>query len=327
VRILVTGGAGYIGSFVCRMLQDDGHDIVAVDNLVYGHRQAVSGALEVGDLRDASFLDGVFDRYRPEAVMHLAAWIEVGESVREPAKYFVNNTGGTALLLQAMVCHGVPIMVFSSTAAVYGTPERVPLAEASPKRPDSPYGMSKLLSEMSFPAFAQANDLRTVSLRYFNAAGAALDGSSGEAHEPATHLITNAIHACLGQQEFTLFGTDYDTPDGTCVRDYVHVLDIAQAHVIALRHLVHGGAGTEYNVGAGHGYTNLEVIDAVKRISGIDFPVKRGARRPGDPPALVADASLLQADLGWKPVHSNLSTIVESSWKWQSTHPRGYEDM
>jgi UDP-glucose-4-epimerase GalE len=324
VRVLVTGGAGYIGSFVCRNLTGAGHDVVVVDNLVYGHQEAVAEPLEVGDLLDGPFLDRVLARHSPEAVMHLAAWIEVGESVRDPAKYFVNNTAATAYLLQAMAKHEIRTLVFSSTAAVYGTPEHTPLTEDSPTRPDSPYGTSKLLSEQSFPAYTEAYGMRIMALRYFNAAGAALDGSFGEAREPATHLITSAVKACLGQQEFTLFGTDYDTPDGTCVRDYVHVLDIAAAHVEALSHLAGGGSGGSYNVGTGRGHTNLEVIDAVKRISGVDFAVRRGPRRPGDPSTLLADAAKLRSTVGWEPRFSDLNTIVESSWKWQSSHPQGY---
>ena len=214
--------------------------------------------------------------------------------------------------------------MFSSTAAVYGTPESIPLTESSPTRPQNPYGLSKLLTEHSLPAYAAAYGLRTVALRYFNAAGAALDGSMGEAHEPATHLITNAIKAVLGQQPFTLYGTDYETPDGTCIRDYIHVLDIARAHVVALGHLATGGEGGSYNVGTGAGFSNREVLATVKQVTGSDFEVDFGPRRPGDPPVLVADASLLSRQLEWSAQHSDLSTIIESAWKWQSTHPDGY---
>jgi UDP-glucose 4-epimerase len=221
---------------------------------------------------------------------------------------------------------GVKNLVFSSTAAVFGDPKTVPLTESSPKEPANPYGLSKLLSEMTFSSYAQAHGMRITSLRYFNAAGAALDGSIGEAHEPATHLITNAIKAALGQREFTLFGTDYDTPDGTCVRDYIHVLDIALAHVTALHHLEKGEPVRAYNLGTGKGYSNLQVLEAVKRVSGIDFPIQYGLRRPGDPPNLVADSSLIEKELGWRARHSDLTTIVESSWKWQSNHPDGYGD-
>lgn len=324
MKILVTGGAGYIGSFVCRVLQDGGHDPVIIDNLVYGHREAVTAPLEQGDLLDQQFLDSFFERHKPEAVMHLAAWIEVGESVKEPAKYFTNNTGGTAVLLQTMARHEAPNLIFSSTAAVYGTPKEIPATEDTPTIPDNPYGMSKRLSEMSFPAYAEAYGLKTIALRYFNAAGGALDGLLGGAHEPATHLITSAIKTCLGQQDFTLFGADYETPDGTCIRDYIHVLDIALAHVVALQSLVEGGPSAIYNVGTGRGHSNLEVIEAVKNISGIDFQLKQGSRRAGDPAVLVADASRLRSELSWQPEYSDLDTIVESAWKWHSTHPRGY---
>lgn len=326
MKILVTGGAGYIGSFICRMLQEERHDLIVLDNLTYGHRKAIDAPLEVGDLGDDAFLDGVFARHRPDGVMHVAAWIDVAESVSNPAKYFANNTGNTALLLQKMAKFKVHNLIFSSTAAVYGTPKTLPLTESSLTQPDSPYGLSKLLTDLSIPWYAQAYGLQAISLRYFNAAGAALDGSSGEDHEPATHLITNAVKAASGQKPFTLFGSDYDTADGSCIRDYIHVLDIASAHVVALRHLKAGGTGAVYNVGTGTGTSNVEVIDAVKRISGIDFPVTIGPRRPGDPARLVADASRLQEDLDWHPQHSDLDTIVSSSWKWQSGHPQGYRD-
>jgi len=324
LKILVTGGAGYIGSFVCRLLQDEGHDVLVLDNLVYGHAEAISAPLVEGDLLDRDFLDGVFAGHQPDAVMHLAAWIEVGESVKKPAKYFLNNTGGTAALLQCMADHGVTNLVFSSTAAVYGTPRSLPLTETSETVPESPYGLSKLLSEHSLPDYERAYGLRTIALRYFNAAGAALDGSMGEAHEPATHLITNAIRGALGRGQFTLFGTDYPTRDGTCVRDYIHVLDIARAHALALEHLAGGGSGGTYNVGTGQGFTNREVLEKVREVSGDDFPIVEGPRRPGDPPVLVADAGLLTQTLGWTPQHSDLDTVVRSSWLWEVSHPNGF---
>ena len=324
MKVLVTGGAGYIGSFVCRVLQDEGHEVVVLDNLVYGHREAVSVPVEEGDLADRSVLSTVFEKHQPDTVMHLAAWIEVNESVTNPAKYFLNNTGGTASLLQAMVDHGVTSLVFSSTAAVYGTPEMLPITEASPTQPENPYGLSKLLTEQSLPAYAEAYGLRTIALRYFNAAGAALDGNLGEAHEPATHLITNAIRGAQGRQQFTLFGTDYPTRDGTCIRDFIHVLDIASAHVLALRHLADGGVGGIYNVGTGTGFTNREVLETIRRVSGNEFPIVEGPRRAGDPATLVADASLLRNTLGWTPKYSDLDTIIQSSWNWEITHPDGY---
>ncbi len=324
MKIMVTGGAGYIGSFVCRQLKAEGHDLIIVDNMSYGHRGAVEVPIEEIDLSDAVALDSVVRGFRPEAVMHLAASIEVNESVRDPAKYFRNNTANTSILLEVMARHGVPYLVFSSTAAVYGSPEHLPITEESPTRPDSPYGASKLLTEMSLPWYEEAHGLRCIRLRYFNAAGAAEDGSIGEDHEPAVHLITNAIKAALGQRAFTLFGTDYDTPDGTCIRDYIHVIDIARAHVVALGHLLSGGSSGVYNVGTGKGHTNLEAIEKVKQVSGVDFEVVKGSRRPGDPPKLVASAARLQKELGWKPLYSDLDFIVQSSWRWQSTHPEGY---
>jgi UDP-glucose 4-epimerase len=324
MKILVTGGAGYIGSFVSRQLQVDGHDVVILDDLSYGHREAVTAPIEEANLGDARALDDIFARHHPEAVMHLAAFIEVNESSENPAKYFRNNTANTALLLEAMVRHSSPYLVFSSTAAVYGTPDTIPIGESAPTAPDSPYGASKLLTELSLPWYEQAHGLKAICLRYFNAAGASLDGSAGQDHQPATHLITSAIKAALGQSAFTLHGDDYDTPDGTCIRDYIHVLDISAAHTAALGHLVGGGNGGMYNVGTGNGLSNTEVVDTVKQISGIDFEVINGPRRPGDPVRLVADASRLERELGWKPQHSDLETIVRSSWLWQSTHPGGY---
>jgi UDP-glucose 4-epimerase len=324
VKILVTGGAGYIGSFVTRELLAQGHDVVIVDDLSYGHREAVMAPIEESNIGDTQALDDIFERHRPDAVMHLAAFIEVNESAENPAKYFRNNTANTSLLLEAMVRHGCPYLVFSSTAAVYGTPDTIPITEAAATMPDSPYGASKLLTELSLPWYQEANGLKTVCLRYFNAAGGALDGSAGQDHQPATHLITSAIKAALGQVSFTLYGDDYETPDGTCIRDYIHVLDISSAHVAAVAHLAAGGRGGTYNVGTGHGHTNLQVIDTVKRISGNDFTVSIGSRRPGDPVRLVADATRLQRELGWEPRHSDLETIVRSSWLWQSTHPDGY---
>ncbi len=325
MKILVTGGAGYIGSFVTRMLQDEGHDVVILDNLAYGHRAAVTAPVEVVDLGDRSAVERVFEVHRPDAVMHLAAWIDVNESVNDPAKYFVNNTGYTAMLLEVMARQEVSVFVFSSTAAVYGTPDAIPISESAPTRPESPYGLSKLLTEMSLPAHSNAYGTRWIALRYFNAAGAALDGTTGEDHEPATHLITNVIKGALGQKPFTLFGDDYpDTPDGTCLRDYIHVLDIAAAHVVALEHLSGGGKSGVFNVGTGRGLTNLEVVNAVKRISGTDLPVTIGPRRAGDPSRLVADAGLLRRTMGWEPRYSDLDTIVESSWRWQKSHPQGY---
>lgn len=324
MKILVTGGAGYIGSFVTRQLQEEHHDVVVVDNLSYGHEEAVSAPIEKADLGDTGSLNDIFTRHRPEAVMHLAAFIEVNESSENPARYFRNNTANTALLLEAMIRHECPYFVFSSTAAVYGTPDTIPIAETASTGPDSPYGASKLLTELSLPWYGQAHGLKTICLRYFNAAGAALDGSAGQDHQPATHLVTSAIKAALGQSHFTLFGDDYDTEDGTCIRDYIHVLDISAAHVVALTHLSDGGAGGTYNVGTGHGLTNLQVVNTVKQISGVDFEVTLGPRRPGDPPRLVADASRLERELGWQARHSELETIVRSSWLWQSTHPEGY---
>ena len=324
MKVLVTGGAGYIGSFVCKLMQESGHDLLVVDNLFYGHREAVSAPVAVGDLSDRAFLDSTFTSFQPEAVMHLAAWIEVGESVTNPSKYILNNTGGTASLLQSMADHNVKNLVFSSTAAVYGSPQTLPVTEDSPTIPENPYGLSKLLTETTLPAYQAAYGLRSITLRYFNAAGAALDGSMGEAHEPASHLITNAIRGALGRQTFRLFGDDYPTRDGTCVRDFIHVLDIARAHVLALAQLVSDGRSAIYNVGAGQGLTNLEVIDAIRRISGKEFNVEVAPRRAGDPAVLIADSTRIRSELGWSPGYSDLDTIMRTSWAWEVDHPNGY---
>ena len=321
---MVTGGSGYIGSFVCRALDAAGHQVLVVDNLTRGNREAVDVPIEVGDVGDRTFLNRVFRLFAPDAVMHLAAWIDVGESVANPAKYFSNNVGATFALLEAMAAHRTPWLIFSSTAAVYGTSSSTPISESSLPAPQSPYGLSKLLTELALPSYSCAYGMKTVSLRYFNAAGAALDGSAGPDHESATHLITRAIQAALGKSKLVLFGGDYPTADGTCIRDYIHVLDIASAHLLALEHLRGGGAGGTYNIGTGTGHSNLEVIASVERASGTPIEPTIGPRRPGDPVATVADAERARTELRWDAKYSDLDTIVTSAWRWHSTHPRGY---
>ncbi|MBV9282352.1 MAG: UDP-glucose 4-epimerase GalE [Chloroflexi bacterium] len=324
MRVLVTGGAGYIGSFAVRALQEAGHEVVVYDNLSYGHRQAVRASLEVADLADSSALDGCL-RQGFDAVMHFAAFIEAGESMVDAARFFANNTANSITLLNACVRHGVRRVVFSSSAAVYQDGLPVPIKEIDPTIPANVYGETKLLVERMLPWYDRVHGLRSVSLRYFNATGAALDGSMGQDHEPATHLITVAIKAALGQQTpFVLFGDDYPTPDGTCIRDYIHVVDLAAAHVLALDHLSSGGPSDVFNVGAGTGHSNREVVKTVKRVSGVDFPVEIGPRRAGDPAELVADSTKIQSLLGWKPEYSDLDTIVSSAWEWHRTHPHGY---
>jgi len=325
VRILVTGGAGYIGSFAVRALGEAGHDVVVYDNLSFGHREAIHTELVVADLAEMDALDrcladGV------DAIMHFAASIEAGDSMVHAGPFFWNNTANTIALLNAAVHHGVRQFIFSSTAAVYGDPVRTPIEETDPTVPVNVYGESKLLVERMLPWYERVHGLKSISLRYFNAAGAALDGSMGQDHEPATHIITVAIQTALGQRDrFVLFGEDYHTPDGTCIRDYIHVLDLASGHVAALERLAGDGESGVFNIGAGRGYSNREVIEALKRISGVDFPVQVGPRRPGDSVELIADVAKLRRATGWTPQNSDLDTIVESAWRWHSSHPHGYE--
>lgn len=324
MRVLVTGGAGYIGSFTVRALSEAGHDVVVYDNLSFGHPEAVDVELVVGDLSDARALETCFAEGRFDAVVHLAAAIEAGESMRDAARFFENNTGNSIRLLNAAVRHGIEHLVFSSTAGVYGDPERVPIKESDRAAPINVYAETKLLTERMLPWYERVHGLHSIALRYFNAAGGALDGSMGQDHEPASHILTLAIKAALGQHRFILFGDDYSTPDGTCIRDYIHVLDLATAHVGALEHLAGGGGSTVLNVGAGTGYSNREIIRTLKQVSGVDFDVEIGPRRPGDPASLVADSARISSSLGWRANNSDLETIVTSAWRWHSSHPHGY---
>lgn len=327
MRVLVPGGAGYIGSFTARALLERGHQVVIFDNLSYGHRGAVDCPIVRGDLADTAALDACLRDGRFDAIMHFAARIEAGESMRDAALFFANNTANSIALLNTAVRYDVELLVFSSTAAVYADGVEVPIPESAPTAPANVYGESKLLVERMLPWYDRVHGLRSVALRYFNAAGGALDGSMGQDHEPASHIITLAIQTALGQRErFVLNGDDYPTPDGTCVRDYIHVLDLASAHVKALEYLADGGSSTVFNVGTGQGHSNREVIGTLKAVSGVDFPVDVGPRRPGDAAELVADSTRLRDTLGWSPPHSDLETIVESAWRWHRTHPQGYRE-
>ena len=321
--VLVTGGAGYIGSHVCKALKASGFEPVSVDNLVYGHEWAVQwGPLAKGDIRDGAFLDGVFASCRPVAVMHFAAFAYVGESVTDPEKYYQNNVAGTLSLLSAMRRHDCRRLVFSSTCATYGSPERLPLTEDCPQSPINPYGWSKLMMEQILRDFDRAYGISFAALRYFNAAGADRQGLIGEDHSPETHLIPLVCQAALGRiPHIEVFGTDYDTADGTCLRDYVHVDDLATAHLAALQRLLDGGGSRFLNLGAGKGVSVAEVIKAVEKVSGRPVPVRYGQRRAGDPHALYADASLAREVLGWSPVCSDIETIVDSAWRWHLKHP------
>lgn len=319
MKVLVTGGAGYIGSHVVRQLGEAGHRVVVYDNLSTGHEWAVlSSELVVGDLADREKLARLFEQHRFDAVLHFAAHIVVPESVSDPLKYYANNTRNTLGLLELCDRFKLQHFVFSSTAAVYGMPETVPVSEDAPLAPINPYGASKGMSERMLTDLAAASSLKYVILRYFNVAGAALDGRIGQATPEATHLIKVACQAAVGiRPGVSIFGTDYPTPDGTCIRDYIHVEDLAEAHVMALDYLGAGGKSQILNCGYGHGYSVREVVDSVQRISGVDFPVRLAGRRTGDPPELVADSRRIKEVLNWQPRHDDLETIVRTALAWE----------
>jgi len=320
MKLLVTGGAGYIGSHVVRHLLEAGHSVVVYDNLSTGYRAAVGEAeLITADLADQGRLRAAFETHVPDGVLHFAAHIVVPESVANPIKYYGNNTRNTLNLLEVCAQAGTRFFVFSSTAAVYGIPATPSAAEDAPLQPINPYGASKMMSERMLIDLGAASDLRYVSLRYFNVAGADPQGRMGQATPDATHLIKVACQAAIGQREgITVFGTDYDTPDGTCIRDYIHVEDLAAAHVRALDYLQAGGTSQVLNCGYGHGYSVLEVLDAVKRASGVDFSVSYGERREGDPPALTANAQRIREVLAWRPRYDDLDLIVRHALAWES---------
>ncbi|GAW94040.1 UDP-glucose 4-epimerase GalE [Calderihabitans maritimus] len=318
-RILVTGGAGYIGSHVVKALGKRGFNVLTVDNLSTGHDWAVlSGELVVCDLLDKEKLREVFSVFRPEAVIHFAASIIVPESVKLPLQYYTNNVVGTLNLLNVMREHGVKKFIFSSTAAVYGIPADIPIKEETPLNPINPYGSSKATVERVLKDMSHASDIDYVALRYFNVAGADPEGELGEAKESATHLITMCVRTAAGIRPYlNIFGTDYPTPDGTCVRDYIHVSDLAEAHIAALEYLLDGGSSDVFNCGYGRGYSVLEVVKIAKKVTGVDFPVEYADRRPGDPPALVAHAQKIRDRLGWQPRYDDLEYIIATAWQWE----------
>jgi len=329
MRVLVTGGAGYIGSQMVRQLVENNIGVVVVDSLENGHRAAVPAnvPLYIGDVGDEKFMDAVFARETCDAVIHFAAYIAAGESMEQPLKYFRNNVEKTLRLISAMLKANVTRLVYSSSAAVYGNPTRVPIPDDHPRQPINPYGESKHLVETMLRWLSTATPLRAISLRYFNACGAALDGAHGEDHPDESHIIPLALRAAQRGTPFTIFGNDYRTPDGTCIRDYIHIVDLCDAHLHALDALMRGHATDAYNVGTGRGYSNREIVEAVCRITGINFEIRYGPRRPGDPDELVADSSRLQNALGWRPRYSDLDTIIGSAWQWHRTHPNGYGDQ
>lgn len=319
MKILVTGGAGYIGSHVVKALGKAGHDLLVYDNLSTGHSWAVlSGELVRGDLADKILLNDVMGNFRPDAVIHFAAFIQVEESVREPLKYYRNNVSNTLNLLEVMVHNGVRSLIYSSTAAVYGTPEKIPVTETAPLEPLNPYGASKVMGEKIMAHLSEAADFRYAALRYFNVAGADHEGELGQAYRESTHLITRALKTAHGEfDKLSIFGTDYPTSDGTCIRDYIHVADLAQAHVLALHYLEETGRSEVMNCGYGHGYSVREVVETAKKVTGIDFPVEETCRRAGDSPALVADSSKLRSLTGWTPRHDDLEFIIKTAWEWE----------
>ena len=321
-RILVTGGAGYIGSHACKALAAAGYTVITYDNLVYGHPWAVKwGPLEKGDILDRSRLDEVITTYRPEAVMHFAAYAYVGESVENPGKYYRNNLAGALTLLEAMRDHRIDKFIFSSTCATYGVPQEMPISEDHFQLPINPYGHSKLMVEQILRDFHSAHGIRSISLRYFNAAGSDSDGEIGEVHDPETHLIPLILDAAAEKRPYiTIFGDDYDTPDGTCIRDYIHVTDIAKAHILALKKLEDIDSACAYNLGNGKGFSVKKVIDNARKVTGCRIPVQIGQRRSGDPPKLVGDATRIRNELGWEPVFSDLTSIIETAWNWHKTH-------
>lgn len=325
MKVLVTGGAGYIGSHIVKSLGEKGYDVIIYDNLSSGHEWAVLyGHLIQANLEDQRLLDSTFSKYSFDAVIHMSASIVVDESVRAPLKYYRNNFVNSLNLLEACERHNVPNLIFSSTAAVYGIPEKVPLTEDTPLNPINPYGASKVMVEQALKDLSLLDRVRYVSLRYFNVAGADPMVRIGQARKDATHLITLALRTALGlRSHLDIFGTDYPTPDGTCIRDYIHVDDLAESHILSLKHLLAGGSSKIYNCGYGHGFSVKEVVDIVKKVTGVDFPVTYIGRRPGDPPSLIADSSKLRKEVGWSPQYDDLEYIIRTAWEWEKKYSQG----
>lgn len=329
MAILVAGGAGYIGSHMVKDLVEHGQEVVVADNLSTGHRDAINPNAKFyeGDIRDRKFLDKIFDNEDIEAVVHFAAFSIVPESMSKPLKYFDNNTGGMITLLEAMRDHNIKYIVFSSTAATYGVPEHMPIKETDPQNPINPYGLSKLMMEKMMYWADKAYGIKFVALRYFNVAGAAPDGTIGEDHGPETHLVPIILQVAQGKRkELSIFGDDYNTPDGTNVRDYVHVMDLADAHILAIKYLEAGNESNAFNLGSSTGFSNKQILEAAREVTGEPIPAKIAPRRPGDPDSLVAASDKARNVLGWDPKYDDVHDIIATAWKWHSTHPKGYDD-
>ena len=318
MRILITGGAGYIGSFMIKASLDKGYEVVVVDSLERGHEESIDKRAKfiLGDLKDKKFVDGVFSEHAFDSVVHFAGFISMAESVSNPYIYFDNNINASLNLVGSMAKNKVNNFIFSSTAGVYGNPVKTPISEDHSKNPTNPYGESKLMVEKILSWYGKIYNLNFVALRYFNASGASLDGVRGENHFPESHLIPNAISSILNKTPFTMYGNDYPTADGTCIRDYIHVVDLVQAHILAISKLQSDGGTLFYNVGTGHGYSNKEVIDMIKKVSSAEINISNSGRRPGDVDVLIADPTLIKKDLGFDPQYSDLETIVKSAWEW-----------
>ncbi|MCT3192172.1 UDP-glucose 4-epimerase GalE [Lacticaseibacillus rhamnosus] len=329
MTIAVLGGAGYIGSHTVAQLIKAGVDVVVMDNLITGHKRAVDPKARFyqGDIRDYHFLSQVFSQEKIDGIIHFAAFSIVPESVKDPLKYFDNNTGGMITLLEAMNQFGIKKIVFSSTAATYGEPKHVPIKESDPQVPTNPYGESKLAMEKIIKWADVAYGIHYVALRYFNVAGAMPDGSIGEDHHPETHLMPIILQAAAGLRDnLQIFGDDYDTPDGTNVRDYVHVVDLADAHILAMKYLADGNASDAFNLGSATGFSNLEILNAARKVTGQAIPAKIGPRRPGDPSTLIADSSKARKILGWAPKFDDVEQVIATAWNWHETHPDGFGD-
>jgi len=326
MTILITGGAGYIGSHTVEELKSRGYDILVYDNLSEGFQKALPKDVDMmkADLKDRDQLKQVFEKYKIKTVIHFAGFISVAESVENPEKYFENNVNNTLILLDVMKEFNVDKIVFSSSAAVYGDAEGIPITEDSPTKPKNPYGETKLEVESILKKYDKEYGIKSVSLRYFNASGASLKGNIGEAHDPETHLIPLVLKAALEDKEIKIFGTDYDTEDGTCVRDYIHVTDLADAHILALEYLLKGGKTEVFNLGNGKGFSVRQIIDFVKEITGKGIKTIEQGRRAGDPPILIASNEKIKKALGWGPKYSDIKTIISSAWKWHKEHPNGY---